>query len=103
MIRVEYQCTRREHRLKVEGHAGYSGCGNDIVCSAVSAISYSLVGFLENTDSRYICEEMASGYLELSCPRNKETDAAFQMALIGYLQIEQQYPRNVGVMTHNRR
>ncbi len=98
MIRVEYECEKRTHKLKVEGHAGYSECGNDIVCSAMSAISYALVGFLENTDTRYICEDMECGYLELSCPKGKDADAAFKMALIGYMQVEKQYPRNVEVI-----
>ena len=40
MIRVRFE----ENRLTVCGHAGYAARGEDIVCAAVSALVYALIG-----------------------------------------------------------
>lgn len=41
------EATIGERRLRVRGHAGYDESGRDIVCAAVSALVYALVGALE--------------------------------------------------------
>lgn len=43
MIRVRFE----ENRLTVCGHAGYAARGEDIVCAAVSALVYALIGDLQ--------------------------------------------------------
>ena len=45
MIRVR----AGERRITVSGHAGYAPAGQDIVCAAVSALTYALAGYLEET------------------------------------------------------
>jgi len=46
--------------FEITGHAGYARAGQDIVCAAVSAIGYTVIGVLE---------KMASGKYEVSTAR----------------------------------
>ena len=47
MIRVAVTPLTDGLRLKAQGHAGYGPWGRDIVCSAVSALLYGFVAYLE--------------------------------------------------------
>ena len=88
------------HYLSVTGHANWAAAGNDIVCAALSAISYTLLGFLLNAeeDTEELSQETDSGRVVILCKGNQRIDTAFEMALIGYLQIEKQYPHHVRVV-----
>ena len=99
MMTIRYVKKGYAHRLSIAGHAGYAENGSDIVCAGVSAIAYALLGFLENDDDvvyedEPICEE---GRLEIDCRGGDRANAAFDMAMIGLLQIAEQYPRCVSV------
>ena len=89
----------KTHYLRVEGHANWASTGGDIVCAALSAVSYTLLGFLLNAsaDIEELSQEVDSGRVVILCRGNERIDTAFEMALIGYLQIEKQYPHHVGV------
>lgn len=94
MIRVDYTRKGNYHTLTVHGHAGYDDTGRDIVCAGVSAISYALLGYLHHAGCVVADAKTESGDLGIACWGG---EAAFDMAMIGYLQIERQYPRNVEV------
>ena len=51
MIRINYCREEDRHRLTVDGHAGYAEHGRDIVCAGVSAISFALLGYLQQCDA----------------------------------------------------
>lgn len=97
MIRAVYTQAGDRHKLTVTGHAGYSEHGNDIVCAGVSAISYALLGFLHNTKTRELRAEATSGNMALVCRGDADVAAAFEMAVIGYMQISKKYPQYVDV------
>lgn len=96
MIKINYFQNGNSHRLTVDGHAGYSDRGNDIVCAAVSAISWTLIGYLMEEEADYTAAEAETGHLEVSCTGEKAEDA-FSMAVLGYQQIEKKYPQCVEV------
>lgn len=95
MINVHYTFTDALHRLEITGHAEYNN-GNDIVCAAVSAITYTLAGFLHNTDCHSFVR-LDSGDGEMHCYRTPRTDVAIEMAMLGYFQIAASYPNNVTI------
>lgn len=97
MIRVNYSQEGSRYRLAVTGHAGYSANGNDIVCAGVSAISYALLGYLQNSPAVATEAHMDSGDLMIDCTGPETICAVFEMALIGYLQISKKYPQCVDV------
>lgn len=96
MIRVNYLREGNHHRLSVKGHAGYATHGDDIVCAGVSAISYALLGYLNHAGCDISEAQADSGNLTIDC-EDKRAEPAFDMAMVGYLQISRKYPQCVDV------
>ena len=86
-------------RLKISGHATYKENGQLIVCAAVSAIFYSLLGYLKNRhpDSLKI-HALESGNADIECLGCDSE--IFRMACIGILQISESYPGQICVKTN---
>lgn len=94
MINVCFARDGENTRLVVTGHSDYKVNGQLIVCSAVSAIFYTLLGYLKNTyrDKLKInCIE--SGFADIEC--NCCDTEPFRMACIGLLQISECYPGQI--------
>ena len=89
MIRAVFS----KNRLTVEGHAGYAPKGQDIVCAAVSALVYALIGTLEETEN--VAEViLRPGYAAVEA---KEKTAAFDLVRCGLTQLADRYPDFVRV------
>ena len=85
--------------FEISGHAGYAEEGSDIICSAVSAIAYTAVGFFD--EKRYggklpsYSED--DGHMVFIAPDLKDKDeitakdAVLEAAVIGLKQIELSY------------
>ena len=101
MIRVNYKREGSLHILEMDGHANYAGHGGDIVCAGASAIVCSLMGWLENNneDLTYCDCDAHSGSLRIQCEGGERTEAAFDMTLIGLLQIEDRYKSHMRIKT----
>lgn len=97
MIRVNYLRDGGNHKLSVQGHAGWSQHGNDIVCAGVSSISFALLGYLHHAGSDIAEAQADSGNLRIECSGGESVAAAFDMAMVGYLQIAKKYPQHVDV------
>ncbi len=81
-----------EHGIQMHGHAGYHENGQDIVCSAVSAITCSLINSLHNLTDIKIRAETACGmtvieWEELTDPAKLLVDSWF----LGLTAINQEY------------
>lgn len=82
--------------LEICGHSTYKEGGQMIVCAAVSAIFYTLFGYLYNRYPNDIdVRRLERGHASISC-RTSDTEA-FRMACIGILQISESYPDQVSV------
>lgn len=73
----------------VSGHSEYSEIGTDIVCAAVSILSYtalnsmSLVADISESDISYDVEE-DTGFLKIKTQKNNEkTDVIYRNFLVG--------------------
>lgn len=89
MIRAVFS----KNRLTVEGHAGYAPKGQDIVCAAVSALVYALIGTLEETEN--VADViLRPGYAAVEA---KEETAAFDLMRCGLTQLADRYPDFVRV------
>ncbi len=99
MINIVISKDKQEYELSMHGHAYYADVGDDIVCAGASAIAYSLLGFLNNCDTVVDVDVIErSGEMELSCSDySSKVHTAFEMAAIGFLQLEKQYPDCVRV------
>ena len=106
MINITYMQRGNSHLLQIYGHANYDSSGRDIVCAAVSAIAYTLFGFLENHkgEADSISGPQAeSGNFYVLCSGGPYISMAFEMALIGLAQIANAYPRNVSLSVSSDR
>lgn len=109
MIRIKYRAEGGQRWLKMEGHAieERSGGGvqpsdlvggqGNIVCAGASAILYALLGYLCNNEDVLgeVRTRDSSGDAEAYCRYGAEE--AFEMAVIGLMQIAKQYPELVTV------
>lgn len=88
MIDVEY--TQGDTcRICAKGHAGYNP-GNDIVCAGVSAILYSLAGYMLDRCLGKADMSLQPGDACIQGPL--EAKETFRMALIGLKLISRKYP-----------
>lgn len=85
MIRVR----AGERRITVSGHAGHAPAGQDIVCAAVSALTYALAGYLEET-GQAARSDIRRGYADIEGAEG--CGAAFALVRCGMEQLAAAYP-----------
>ena len=98
MIEILYN--RKKHSVLVKGHAGSAEHGHDIVCSAVSALVYTLAANVEKlSDNRQHVRrpviELNEGYAVVSCAPvhgfTAVTTLVFDTVCEGFSLLAQQY------------
>ena len=95
MIKVNIIVSDDTYDISAEGHALFNP-GNDIVCSAVSALFYAFAGFLYNDSKvRRFGIHLDSGDAKIEA--KGDIRQAFDVFVIGLLQIEKSYPDNVKI------
>ena len=85
MIRVR----AGERRITVSGHAGHAPVGQDNVCAAVSALTYALAGYLEET-GQAARSDIRRGYADIEGAEG--CGAAFALVRCGMEQLAAAYP-----------
>ena len=96
MISAKFYKDKDRLRLTVEGHAGYSDDGGDIVCAAISGIVYSIVGYMLNFRREQIeLYRMESGFVDFSL--TAENEELLTLVCMGFIQIEMTYGGFVSV------
>lgn len=104
MTSVNIQTINGTTIVSVAGHAGYNP-GNDIVCASISAITLSLLQTLKYYEEQGICkvlkdetkENMGTALISYMSRDKEVTDALLNMAEIGYMMLENAYPKNISV------
>ena len=100
MVEIKYVKSIHMHTFKLKGHAEYNP-GNDIVCSAISNLAYTLLGALENINHGIVNQiTLGSGYVEAittidSDEIKPKIDTIYETVLIGLLQLEAKYSENI--------
>ncbi|NLN03750.1 MAG: ribosomal-processing cysteine protease Prp [Clostridiaceae bacterium] len=88
--------------FEIKGHAGYADKGYDIICSAVSAIGYTAVGYFENKYNPQRMKDKISyiemdGYMKFTRPKTTDSneilkdDAVLEAMVLGLKQVEYSY------------
>ncbi len=100
MTQVYFEQDGPRRILSAKGHA----TGSEIVCAAISGILYALAGYLRNAEGWGKAEvftcSMESGDVILDAVGGAGVDAAFEVAVIGLLQIGSAYPELLRVEEH---
>ena len=106
MISISIISNKRSRylELSVKGHAGMAEAGHDIVCSAVSILTYTVAQSVSNMRENKLLAEgprisLENGDAEISCkckPRSfDEMEKAFKFARTGYTLLVHNYPQFV--------
>ncbi len=88
--------------FEIKGHAGYAKSGQDIICAAASAISYTALGYFENkynpkNDKNKVLFIEKNGYIIWRRPEPLdeksliEDNAVLNAMILGFKQVEYTY------------
>lgn len=94
MITITIDQTKDETKIVADGHAGYNP-GNDIVCSAVSALFYAFGAYVTSTSGIETKCKFGDGHSEIWL--NKGAGEAFKMFKLGLQLIEAEFPQCVSL------
>lgn len=85
--------------LRAEGHAA----GSVEACNYITGVLYALAGYVKNAEENGFAEVyklcLAPGDVTVHCHGDEQVTAAFDMAKIGLLQLEQSVPDVICVET----
>lgn len=106
MVDIVYY--RRFNRVTVRGHAGTAPAGQDLVCAAVSTLTYTLA---ENVAQLHRLGKVAepeirleNGDAEISCTPSGTykniVRAFFEAVCIGFALLEEKYPDVISYRVH---
>lgn len=94
MTIVRYNQDGNKYTIQCTGHA----TGNENVCAAVSSIIYTLAGYLHNTKTIAVAmSQLESGNAMIVFAGETEAKVAFDMTVIGLLQLAQSFPEYVRI------
>ena len=85
--------------FECSGHSGYSEAGSDIVCAAVSVLTYNFVASLEKLlkiEAETVARE-EDAYLKVNVKEfaNDDVQLLFRSLHLGLKEIEKSYKKNV--------
>jgi len=87
----------KSNGFEITGHARYAKAGQDIVCAAVSAIGYTIIGALEQMAN--VKHEVSTAVMKCEVESMDETARIIlETGKIGFRQIEQAYGEWVKIM-----
>lgn len=101
MTVIRYIQNKNIYKLEVDGHSDFAKSGQDIVCSAASAITYSLISALEMQKSAgkidKLCVNYGVAHINISfiCPDDDFADTLLCASICGYKLLSENYPSNV--------
>ena len=83
--------------LEVKGHANSAEYGQDIVCSAVSALIFGGLSNILNEENYEHYDDEKKGYFQLECiSKNSDHDkVVIETVIAGIRKIQKEYPKNV--------
>ena len=83
----------RRYSVKCEGHA----TGSNEVCAAISAISLGLALYISAENIKINHSRVADGFFELIFTGSKKAQHAYDMAVVCYRALGEEYPEYCGV------
>lgn len=86
--------TIRDNGFRIEGHANYAPSGQDIVCAGVSALTGAIMATLNGK-----IVEKGDGLIDCMLDDTPALDGCLAMLCAGLLNIQQQYPKHVRVVS----
>jgi uncharacterized protein YsxB (DUF464 family) len=93
--------THTSGKIDITGHANYAPIGQDIVCSAVSALTQVFIASVDKlTTDNLKCDIKAGKAVILYKNLTKDAQLLLSSFLFGLKLIAEQYPNNVKLTDH---
>ena len=96
MIKISVSFKNKQTTIVATGHANFND-GNDIVCSAVSALLYTLIGALAK-ETEITSEDEKDVFKIVILKDSQNTKVILNTILSGIVQIQKAYPENVKLL-----
>jgi uncharacterized protein YsxB (DUF464 family) len=97
--------TSSQYRVRIRGHAGFEP-GKDIVCAAVSILTYTLAQKLTDlqAEQKVVCGiSMESGNAEffvwVRCGHEQEFETVLDTIITGFELLAEKYPEHVSIVS----
>ena len=96
------------YEIRIQGHADYAKQGDDIVCAAISALSYTLMQSLLEAEEAGIIRglqqcldrgDIRAGYESI---HHGTAGTILNTILCGFRMVEERYPENCEVILEDR-
>lgn len=102
MIEITSKQDDRRYTITVHGHANYADVGEDIVCSAISILSYSFLQFCSENQDMFDSLDIAitdtmSLDATVKADHQERFKAALQVVATGFEMMSINYPNNVKI------
>lgn len=94
MTEIYMEQVGNRYTLVAQGHA----TGSPETCAAISGVIYALAGYLRNRGEEPWCWLVESGEVWLEWSGGEEAQAAYDLCLIGLMQIARAQPEFVRVV-----
>lgn len=93
-----------EVNIRIEGHSGFDMVGKDIVCAAISTLTYTLINELERIRSREMLKveySQEEGKMHIHAKLNGyRVGECLDTILTGYRMIQEHFPENFTIIEH---
>ena len=98
MIDITYH--RKFHRVTIKGHAHSAELGRDLVCAAVSALTYTLAGNVDALHQSGVAKntivQLREGDTEIQCDANRKDRpvviVVFDAVCVGFQMLQECHP-----------
>lgn len=101
MIEVQFWTdhNQRVRAIQISGHAGLSSPGTDVLCAAVSALTYTLRDGIQEILEKKVRSNLEEGdfYLELESEGDPGTELIFATVLQTLKKLALQYPERLQI------
>lgn len=96
MITVRLTKSKNKYILEANGHAGYDP-GHDIVCAAVSMLTYTLASRLLELGENINKDDLADGHARIVIRKRGENLAVLKTVWCGFESLADEYPDYVQI------
>lgn len=97
MIEISYKKNKLINEVKISGHALYDTKGKDIVCSAVSSISTTVINCILTLDENAIEYESDSGFILIINHDNEMASKLLDTMIKMFEELALSYPKNIKI------
>ncbi len=86
------------YEVELSGHAFYSDYGQDIVCSAISVLCYTIANKILDLDEEQIDVIIKEGYFKIIVNKyTHDTELLLETLIMGLTMIEEQYKEEINI------